>query len=374
MDCRSYQRKNYIGKEVFTPDLKKEVKIKVEKHKIITFNVAGEDGKPLPNFEVKTNLSKKFQRTNTLYFVNEQIDSIYQVIVRKEGYKDKDIPDFYPGKENSINLTLIKKEKKPQGAFLTKLKTIFSNPAAIAISIVTVLLIAFGIWLVNAYLGKSDKSPNIQLTRQQIQTYVEGDSLLLHTLEDYKNMWQSQQKHYVQRKGKGFFGGQVEVDSSEWKKVWQPVFEKIELAIKKRNLIKVQDFAELKKQNYSRDQQSFKNALGKIDSTKYVELIRKLGDVSNLTLSDIADKFDEFLNSNNPEKQSIAENSKIGNEPNPSDINVNVPNKLRESNIKPNESKSESNSNDIIAEIIEYLKGNELEKSKLEEYKRLGRN
>lgn len=210
----------YSGKENFIPEKDKKVEIKVDKRQYITLNVKDEEGTPLSDFEVKTNLTNKFERTDKLKFENGQIYSPCQVIVRSKGYEDWTVHSFTPAEKDVIDIKLKKKEKKPQGAFLTKLKTIFSNPAAIAISIVTVLLIAFGIWLVNAYLGKSDKPHDTVLTAQQIQDYVEGNSLLLDTLNDYKEKWNSQEKNYIERKGKGWFGGEVSIDSSKWINEW----------------------------------------------------------------------------------------------------------------------------------------------------------
>ena len=255
---------------------------------------------------------------------------------------------------------------------MAKLKTTFFKPAVISISVVIVLLIVLGFWLYNVYFSKNNQTQDIPLTAQQIQTYIEGDSLLIHTLNDYKQEWNSQQENYIHRKGKGFFGGEEEVDSSGWKKEWQPVLKNIELAIFKRNLINEKKFAELKTHYFSINQQSFKDAIDKIDSTKYNELKQKLGDVSSLTLSDIAAKVDKFPKSNNPERQSKAEIiTKTGIAPKPNDNQVKFPGKSKESNIKSYESKKESNSNDKTAEIMEYLKGAELDKSKLEEYKTL---
>lgn len=360
----------YSGKEEFTPETDRKVEIKVKKHITITLNIKDEYGNPLSDFEVKTNLTKKFQKTATLNFIDEKIDIPCQVIVRTKGYEDWLEPSFTPSEKDNIVINLKKKEKKPQGAFLTKLKTIFSNPAAIAISIVSVLLIAFGIWLFNDYLSKSDKPHDTVLTAQQIQTYIEGDSFLLYTLDDYKQKWDSQQESFIKRKGKGFFGGEEEVDSSGWKKEWQPVYNSIEKAIKNRILINDKNFAELKNQTYSSAQNSFKTAIQIIDINKYDDAKQKLGDVSKLTISEIAVKVDEYLKSLDLENEPQVEVKPTKeNGSKPSDVKNGGKTNPGKTNTTENPPRKEDSSGNKHEEIIGYLKGSELNKNKLEEYK-----
>ncbi len=359
----------YSGKVEFTPETDQKVSILVKKQKSIPINVRDEQGFPLLDFEVRTNLSRKFQRTDTLTFENEQIDSLYQIIVRKEDYKDKDIFDFNPYKENSIKITLIKKEKKTQGAFWTKLKTIFSSTPAIVIFVIFVFLIVLSIWLYNPYFVKKNKSQDTLLTAQQIQDYVKGNYLLLDTLNDYKEKWNSQEKNYIERKGKGWFGGELSIDSSKWINEWQPVFENIELAILKRNLINDMKFVELKRQSYSIAQESFKTFIEKIDNTQYVEVGQKLGDVSKLTLSEIVAKVQVLLESKPVEKEVTPEViSKKIYETKPNDIHKNVTTKPIESNNTPNAPERDPYPKNITSEIIEYIKGNKIKKGGLNKY------
>ena len=367
---------NYIGKEVFTPDLKQEVEIKVKEHKTIPLNVKDEEGTTLPDFEVRTNHTKKFQRTNTLYFINEQIDCPCQIIVRSKGYEDWPEPSFTPAEKDIIDIKLIKKEKKTQGAFLTKLKSIFSNPAGIAISVVFVLLIALGIWLLFDDSGKKNKPQDIPLTTQQIQeqikVYVDGDSLLLNTLDDYKAKWKLQEPNFITKSSAWRFWKEKKGNSSEWSAVWRPIDESIEKAIKKRILITDKNFEELKNQSYSPAQDSFKTAIEKIDSTQYEDVGQKLGDVSKLTLSEILVKINLLLISKDVEKEVLTE---VRSE-NRNGTEQHNGQKKDQQDVKGNRTaappppNTEDASQNITAEILKYLKGNELNKVKLEEYKK----
>lgn len=182
--------------------------------------------------------------------------------------------------------------------------------------------------------------------------------------------WNSQEKNYIKKKGKNALG-EEEVDSSEWKNEWQPVLESIELAILKRNLIDEKKFAELKNQSYSPAQDSFKTVIEKIDITKYDDAKQKLGDVSKLTLSEIAEKVKVLLLLKDLEKEVTPEKNKINE-------NDSKPEIFKPQVTKPGESrktgtlaKREDSAINSTTEIIEYLRGSELNTAKLEEYKRV---
>jgi hypothetical protein len=84
--------------------------------------------------------------------------------------------------------------------------------------------------------------------------------------------------------------------------------QRIELAIEKRTLIDNADFAKLKEQEYFEQQQKFKEVIRKIDSTQYKKVKQQLGDISGLTLKEIADSIQSILTPNVAEPTQEQEN------------------------------------------------------------------
>jgi len=139
------------------------------------------------------------------------------------------------------------------------------------------ICVAIGISLYVSDILKEKRLFKIEAERidgikRQIMQYVEGDTLLIQPLEQYKQIW----KKEVSEKHKG----------EEWKEVLQ----RIDKAIAKRKLINSKNFAELKKRgSHFIKQNDFQKALNHIDTAKYKDaIIEKLGEIDGLTLSQIA--------------------------------------------------------------------------------------
>jgi hypothetical protein len=147
------------------------------------------------------------------------------------------------------------------------------------------------------------------VNEQTVREYVEGDSLFIDKLNVYKTNWESQQPQTSEKGGGvlGVFGiGKKQTESTEYKE-WDKVTQWINRAIEKRELINDKNFVELKNQRYSDGQQKFKDAVNKIDSTRYEDVSNQLGNVDELTLSQIAEKIQDLLNENdNPDSEIYA--------------------------------------------------------------------
>jgi hypothetical protein len=391
---------DFSGKTEFTPDKTNEsVEIIVEERNIITINVKDEEGKYLSGFEVWTKLTDGYKRSNTIEFVDEQIIDIYHITVRKEGFEDKNIHGFRPYRQNSIDVTLKKKqettktyseqystnfENKEQKSFVAKAKTLFSKPAVKAISIVSALVLGIGIWALCYFLGNDKQPKEIPLNKWKIEMYVEGDSLMLDKLNVYKKNWNKQEQNFITKSGGGLFGGEEKADSTKWKSDWKPAYESIDRAIKKRELINNKNIAELRNQHYSYGQLSFKTAIEKINSTKYAEVEQKLGDLSTLTLTQIAGKINEILTPKEPlkdeqqqevKKEEKKVEQKKDNPLNPTEKKQSIPTANHASTQQQSAIQSQSAITNKTSEIIQYIKGFEVKKDTLNQYlKDVGKN
>ncbi len=241
------------------------------------------------------------------------------------------------------------------------------NPKLITIAVAGVLLLLIGIYFLPKYIPKQPKAP--PLTAKQITNYIEGDSLFVETLNDYKANWILQEQNYIEKSGGGMFGGDEKVDSTSWKSVWKPAYESIERAIIKRELINNKNIPELLNQHYSNRQLSFKTVLdklNKIDSTKCAEVSKQLRDISALTLTQIAEKINKILNHKKPAKEDTPQKPvKEENDPEQKKETTIVKKQPKEQPI-PEQKTATSNK---TSEIIQYIKGSELDETKLIEYK-----
>ncbi|NLO69351.1 MAG: hypothetical protein GX102_00025 [Porphyromonadaceae bacterium] len=183
-----------------------------------------------------------------------------------------------------------------------KKKSWYQNSKFIAGTITGALVLAVGIWFLYHSFGKEKQAKETPLTAQQITTYVEGDSLMLGKLESYMAIWEKQKPEIKTLAGIVWYNpttwfvgsNESEPDSTDYK-IWDEYKKSIDRAIEIRSLLNNLSFAELKNQEYVTAQQSFKAAIEKIDSAKYSEVGQKLGDVSRLTLTLIADSINAFF-------------------------------------------------------------------------------
>nr|WP_315145041.1 hypothetical protein [uncultured Flavobacterium sp.] len=233
-------------------------------------------------------------------------------------------------------------------------------------SIALVVIVAFTL-IFNLSVSDNPQSPNV--FPEYIQNYVQGDSLILDTLKNYKQEFEMQ-KPIVQEKSQSiydwFMGREKQNDSTEYNG-WKDNMKSIEDAINKRNLINTKKLKELKTLEYSFDQNKFETVIKNIDSSKYKEISNKLGNVNNKTLTEIAVAIDVILKpkaSLNDSESQVKKQEKKSEQIKETQI-IN-----REEQPQTPHKQTTKISSVKNEEIIQYLKGGELKKNKLEDYKK----
>lgn len=235
-------------------------------------------------------------------------------------------------------------------------------------SIVVVFIIAFTL-IYKLSVSDDPQTPNE--FPEHIQKYVQGNSLILDTLDNYKQEFEMQ-KPVVQEKSQSiydwFMGLEKQNDSTEYNG-WKDNMKSIEDAINKRNLINDKKFKELIKLDYSSEQQNIETAIKNIDSSKYKDISNKLGNVNNKTLSEIAVAINKILK---PKESLKDEELNVKEEEMKSEQKKETPstNTLEQPQRQTAQKQTTTNSSVKNEEIIQYLKGGELKKNKLEDYKK----
>lgn len=256
-------------------------------------------------------------------------------------------------------------------------------------------MLSMGIWGLSHYLGKP-KNPEEKFTAEQINEYLEGDTLILSKLNYYKANWDKQNPQN-KTKDEGFLSSllsdnensnlSVEIDN------WNQISDSIDSAITKRELIDKKDFEELKKIHFNY-QESFEKTINGINKNNYKLLKEKLGDISSLSLSEIESKIEEIINRQDSEKSGtdshVNQGAKTPNKDKEPQQNLgNVSTGGAEKKEDKGSEKTDKNtsvtsgkkahtdtdgnsvnsSSDISSDIKKYLKGDEIKYYKLEEYK-----
>ena len=315
--------------------------INLEERNIIPINVFDEENTDvkIEDFEVWTKLTNGYKKTNQLEFINEQILDSYTITIRKNGYNDKIIHDFHPYQQNEIKTTLLKSSEKQtenykvsagnhgrlknnqsyssnraDGSdvmytivnskgykfthFLKEEDTLiaqyeeekynFKKPIFILGIAFVSILICLGIWF---KISPKPEETSVQVTNfSKIQNYIDGDSLLPHKLEIYRNEWNSQ-KPEIHEKSRSFWewlkGEAPKNDSTEYND-WDNNMKNIDLAISKRDLLKNKKIKKLITLEYSSKQQNFLKAIKEIDSIKLIDICKDYRKINNKTLSEIA--------------------------------------------------------------------------------------
>lgn len=206
----------------------------------------------------------------------------------------------------------------------------------------------------------------------KIQNYLEGDDFLLDTLKKYKNDLETQ-KPEVTEKNSGlldwFMWNEKQKDSTALM-IWRKDTTKINEAIKKRELLNNKDFSKLLELKYSTKQQNLIKAVMNIDSTKYQDIYKLLGDVSDKKLSAIAYKINEIL-----EKEQSVKDKKVlditkNDQPEPIIETPPAKTVKKSQDETPQQQTDKKLFIEKNNEIIKYIKGSELKKDRLEDYKK----
>lgn len=256
-------------------------------------------------------------------------------------------------------------------------KSFFHNKPLLTLIIGGIIFIGFGIWILLTILEPDKITHYGSIDRDQILNYVEGDTLSLSILEGYRTDWE-RQKPSVSKKSSGIFtlfsGNASHTDSNEYYQ-WENVLNRIRNAIAIRKYINQKNFSKLKNLQNSDLPINFKKSIEKIDSVRYIEIGNRLNDVSTFTLNQIADSINSILASfetlNEPQIEHTDKHKSDRKE------------KSEGSKLTEHEksSKSQQKENtapavqqiiytDKIHEIINYITGDELNKQKLDEFKK----
>jgi len=216
------------------------------------------------------------------------------------------------------------------------------------------------------------------------KNYTESDILLPNKLKVYNEFWEAQ-------KSKAFENGE-ETEN------WNEISRGINLAIKKRDLIESKNFEQLQKQPYSPIQKGFQRAVALIKSDDYKIVGDKLDNVSDLTLNQIAikinsilidierqskDQSDETINKEAITEDSGSDETQQGKS-NGSNPALSIPKPRKTSGVTKRDPILKSNQGSVlkkvdkqdvslekINEITNYLKGSEIVRQKLDEYKNI---
>jgi len=363
-----------------------------------------ENGDSIWQFKVRITGKDFYKVTDQIEFVGDEIDKEWNIQIEKSReYFESENKKFCPATDgNEIIFKLKKakmqpiepdnpggsehnsnnKQKKPK-SFAAKAKAFFSKSAVIASTIVVVLIIVLGI--LDFYDDRDNETPSTKtlLTAQRITVYVDGNSLSLDTLNEFKVNWEKQKPGIITHSSiewnnpTTWFVGSNEAksDSNDYKK-WNESSQLIDKAIDIRILINNKDFVELKKVlGYFNKQLSFKTAIEKIDSTKYIKIRKELDNISTLTLTQIVDSVNVILTQKEPKKQEQPQEQKKGEKETVQEKEKSAKTEHTKEQPKAQKRKNpaaptqqETLSAEKTSEIIKYLKSSELKKVTLNKY------
>lgn len=399
--------------------------LELQEHKNVTFLV--KDGKGLVfdyNIEVRYQQGGLFSTSKELEFIGEDIDKLYDITIVSNKHERKTF-SFCPTKdENPKHVELqnrqsidYQKEKeyelvinnkfgkrsyknKPIGKYVKSEPEFGCDPKfgykfskwkhqehssidydghyeAIFTELwyhkipkwsILISLVVIGIITIFFMLNPSRTSDSkiSKIDSEQITNYIEGDSLLLYKLNEFKydlELHKPEVKEINSGLLSWFMGSEKQLDSTALMN-WRNDTLNINEAINKRNLLNDKDFKKLKKLHFSSKQNNLIEAINKIDSTKYKDISKRLVNLDDKTLVEIVNGLNEILK---PEKVLKVDDSKVQKTGGSSEIPPINKVEQKKTEHEPQPQKS-STKND---EIIQYLKGRELNKNKLEGYKQL---
>lgn len=224
-----------------------------------------------------------------------------------------------------------------------KNKPFYKRPKFIAGTIVgsIIICISIGIWIMYGEKKEVQFEQPQQNDYQYIQAYIKGDSLILNTLNSYK-----------EAVGDGPTEILIGLDS----------------AINKRKAINSWNFLEIKKPYYYPSQNKFISVICKIDSSKYNIVKNKLGDVSSWSLDQIADSINAVLNDTKTVTEKKSEVKKEVTDERKEESQAKATQLAKTEQKREEKALPTPVKIDKTTEIIQYLKGDELKKEQLNKY------
>jgi len=298
-------------KEKFiTVDMYKEIRVKIE-----VFDEE-DKAKKIPDFKVNIVDGNGYIKRE-LVFTGDKINRTYNISVQAESYRRSRDISFNPATDGKLITFYLQKKTEPRKKHISddaeikcpiskkqKLGKIVKNPYVWAIGAIAVISLIVFIWI---YPFWESSSPNGQvvetcyINKDAIQKYIEGDSLLFNTLQDYKTKIEPSPSIKIIGERVWYnpltWFSKPTKDSTEYNK-WQATSDLLDSAIQLRTLIDNKEFCNsiVKHYNYSIEQETFKTIIRDIDDDQCVSVKEKIGDVFNLTLTQIADSIQKIKN------------------------------------------------------------------------------
>jgi len=369
----------------FDKDFQNNISIILNERRILKI-IAKEEEYPqngIPKFKVWVQGKGNYSENDDIEFVNNDLYKSFDITVGCEGYQNSENLSYHPSNDGNktiyINLKKTHKlttktgESQNEKDFENDYPRIkndnpfYQNPRFIAGLIVSTLVIFIGLWSLSNYLDK-DISQEKSLTADKIKTYINGDALILDTLNAYKANWEKQNPSKKEKDDglfRLFFPSDSKTISPEEIKKWKQTHDSIDNAINKRTLIDNKKFVKLKKENFS-NPKSFEKTIDNIKKDKYELLEEKLGDVADLTLTQIAKKINDILNSKETTKKDEPKSRDEPKQPTPSATAKPV---ISVQPTEPQSPKELKTIPDKTDKISQYLKGGDMKKVDLEDYK-----
>jgi hypothetical protein len=230
----------------------------------------------------------------------------------------------------------------------------------ISLAVIVVAVISYCVW--KWIIPHDPPLPSEHQLAERIEMYVQGVELNLDVLNSYK-------ARYPKPEAKSDFiwynlltwfrNNNVTINTTALKK-YEQLMSQIDDAIEIRELINSGDFKELCNQHFSQQQSKFKESVEKIAPAEYEDVKQQLGDVSALTLNQIADSISVVLTRTGQEQQQESElttgptNPTAENKPEPPPV--------------PQNTAPETSQQTKTSEIIQYLRGSELNERRLRQY------
>ena len=379
----SGKKEEFEGKiEIVPENAPRNIPLILEEYRKVTI-IAHEDtinGDILKNITIS--VPNKIPQNNQIVFVGDEITRDHTIIISSQGYLR--FPLVYcPSKDERIKHVYLQKQQVRDSRKLptvfdggsshvippknTNSSNLFTNPPSkksfftkikiISIAVLTIILALIGLIIFYPNNNESDS-----IDANEITKYVQGTELYLSRLMAYKDIWgyhlitQNANENDLLNDLLTLFGRDKHSQSLSGNKI----FQLLDSAIMIRNMIDAYEFGKLKNQHYYPDQKQFKYAVEKIDSASYTDLEYHLSNISSLSLNEITKQINAFLAS----IQTSKEQSKAKKD------EENLDQEKQQTSFKPKKNKqSATQPSEKTDEIIEYLRGNELDKEKLAEFK-----
>lgn len=345
------------------------------------------NGDIINDFEIWWQLSNGYKRTNKIEFKNDEIYKKWEITITHIDYKPQNIY-FLPSEKDFIEIKLSKKRIAQQANYgaiggnivenkyeNNKKYPFFKKPPFIAGIILLILFVGAGLMFILQKPEETNTKSNI--SSYEIENYLKGNELLSNKLTEYRSNWENhlielsrnQQVSLENNNLKWYnpltwFNNDEQSMKSEDNIHNDTILQKIDSVMVLRDSIDKLNFYYLKKQGYSEEQKKFKESIENIKREDYEIIKDRLRYLAGYTLDQIADSINTILDSKQTKKDaSVSQNA--------SKENPVVPPKAKQQSISQSKNKKETLtpvSKNQTDEIKNYLNGNELKLSRLEDF------